>query len=31
VKITALEGPIVFLILVYLWFRGRTLLTHASR
>jgi hypothetical protein len=31
VKITALEGPIVFLILVYLWFRSRALLAHASR
>jgi hypothetical protein len=32
VKITAIEGPIVFLILLYLWIRSRPLLlVHASR
>src|SRR6266481_5229207 len=30
VKITAIEGPIVFLILLYLWIRSRPLLVHAS-
>jgi hypothetical protein len=30
VKITAIEGPIVFLILLYLWFRSRPLLVHPS-
>src|SRR5258708_2171732 len=31
VKITAIEGPIVFLILLYLWIRSRPLLVHTSR
>jgi hypothetical protein len=30
VKITAIEGPIIFLILLYLWFRSRPLLVHSS-
>jgi hypothetical protein len=30
VKITVIEGPIVFLILLYLWFRSRPLLVHPS-
>jgi hypothetical protein len=30
VKITAIEGPVVFLILLYLWIRSRPLLVHTS-
>jgi hypothetical protein len=30
VKITVIEGPIVLLILLYLWFRSRPLLVHPS-
>ena len=30
VKITAVEGPIVFVMLLYLWIRSRPLLFHAS-
>ena len=30
VKITAIEGPVVFLILLYLWIRSRSLLADAS-
>jgi hypothetical protein len=29
VKITAIEAPIVFAILLYLWIRGRPVLGHA--
>ena len=29
VRITAIEGPIMFVILLYLWIRGRPLLVHA--
>ena len=28
VRITAIEGPIMFMILLYLWVRGRPLLVH---
>jgi hypothetical protein len=30
VKITAIEGPVVFLILLYLWIRSRPLVVHTS-
>jgi hypothetical protein len=30
VKITAIEGPVVFLILLYLWIRSRPLVVHRS-
>lgn len=30
VKITAIEGPIVLVILLYLWIRSRPLLVHTS-
>ncbi len=30
VKITAVEGPIVFVMLLYLWIRSRPLLFHTS-
>jgi hypothetical protein len=28
VRITGIEGPIVFMILLYLWIRSRPLLLH---
>ena len=31
VKITAIEGPVVFWILLYMWIRSRPLLADASR
>jgi hypothetical protein len=30
VKITAIEGPVVFLILLYLWIRSRPFVVHTS-